>query len=188
MRRNIIRLCCCMGICLVMACCMGYKEKETETAIFEEVSEEEKDPEKEQKEKEIWVYVCGQVTAPGVYELENNSRVFQAVQAAGGFTQDADLNAVNQAEKVEDGQQIYIPSLQEKEEDSSGKTSDGKIDINTATLEELQTLPGIGQSKAESIVRYREEKGKFKKEEDLMEIEGIKNGVFQKIKDKIVVK
>ena len=185
MRKNILLLCCCMGICLVMACCMGYSEQKT--TVLEEVSkEEEKEPEK--KQEMICVYICGQVVNPGVYELEKDSRIFEAVQLAGGFTDQADLEEVNQAQKMEDGQQISIPSIQDKEANDSGETSDGKIDINRATLDELKTLPGIGQSKAESILKYREENGRFKKPEDLMNIEGIKGGVFQKIKDKIAVK
>lgn len=168
---------------------MGYEKKEA--TVLEEVSQEQEENKQEKKEEtpqKICIYICGQVKNPGVYQLEEGSRVYQVIEAAGGFTKDASLYAVNQAEKIEDGQQIYVPSFQEQEDSSSGNVKDGRIDINLATLEELMTLPGIGQSKAESIIQYREENGKFKKPEDLMKIEGIKSGVFNKIKDKIVIR
>ena len=116
-----------------------------------------------------------------------------AVKAAGGFTEDAAREDINQAEKMKDGQQIYVPSKKEAEESSAGtgstngKDSSGKININTAGKEELMTLPGIGESKAGDIIAYREEHGPFSKTEDIMKIQGIKEGIYSKIKDSIAI-
>ena len=125
--------------------------------------------------KKVFVYVCGEVQASGVYELEQDSRVFEAIAKAGGLTENAAAEAVNQARVVVDGEQIYVPSF------------DGKININTAEKEELMTLTGVGEAKAQSIIAYREEHGGFQSIEELMQIEGIKEGVFNKIKEDITI-
>lgn len=142
----------------------------------------------------IYVYVCGAVVSPGVYELEADARVYNAIACAGGLQEEADPEYVNQAKILSDGEQIYIPTQEEVAQgmltEQSGKSSvdsDGKIDINTATKEELMTLNGIGESRAENILRYRQEQGMFQCIEDLMNVEGIKEGIFQKIKDSITV-
>ena len=133
--------------------------------------------------KKVFVYVCGEVQASGVYELEQDSRVFEAIAKAGGLTENAAAEAVNQARVVVDGEQIYVPSLDEVTE----RTDDGKININTAEKEELMTLTGVGEAKAQSIIAYREEHGGFQSIEELMQIEGIKEGVFNKIKEDITI-
>lgn len=169
------------------------KEEEPLETVSEDVLEESDDkPEKEEKKEEtIVVYVCGCVKNPGVYELPSDARVSDAVQLAAGFHENAAKEAVNLAKKVEDGEQIYIPSKDEvsKQIDSveGMKEDDDCVNLNTADLEELKTLPGIGDAKAKSIINYREEHGGFKNIEEIMQIEGIKDGVFQKIKDKIKV-
>ena len=160
----------------------------------EEISESE-DP-------QILVYVCGAVECPGVYTLSPTSRVYEAIQAAGGFRQDADQEWLNQAGFLQDGTRLRIYTMEEtallKEEGAletelyrepvSGKEQDsGRININTATREELMTLPGIGEAKADAVISYREEQGNFQTIEDIMKISGIKEAVFLKIKDKIVV-
>ena len=145
----------------------------------------------------IYVYICGEVANPGVYELSEDSRIYEAVDAAGGFTENAARESINLASKVSDG------TIYNKEEAASlpaGGTSAGKnsgqdqmsgssslVNLNTATKEELMTLKGIGESKAEDIIRYREKSGGFKKIEDIMKISGIKEAGFQKIKDSITV-
>ena len=154
---------------------------------------------KDNKNKKIYVHICGEVNEPGVYELKEDARVIDAIEAAKGLTQAASQQSVNQAEKLEDSQQIYIPSIKEVKEDvnQSVKSSDsnssinnegnGKININTASQEELTTLPGIGVAKAQKIIAYRQQNGSFSKIEDIMKISGIKEGLFNKISENITV-
>lgn len=152
---------------------------------------------KKSAEKKIWVYVCGAVNAPGVYELKEDARLYEAIELAGGVNQEAAPEVLNQARVLADGERIYVPkqdeaesySLQDQGLESNAGTADtrGKININTAGKEELMTLPGIGEAKAEKILRYREEHGAFRSIEDVMQIEGIKEGVFNKIKEDITI-
>lgn len=139
--------------------------------------------------RSVWVYVCGSVNCPGVYELSEGSRITDAIEAAGGMTEEAADTYLNLAETLSDGQKIEVPSLEEAEVlTEAGKTgAAGLVNLNRATEEELMTLSGIGASKAKEIIRYRETKGGFGKPEDLMKIPGIKEGVFHKIRDQITV-
>lgn len=158
---------------------------ETKEQNSEEQSEREKQKDSESNTDQ-YVHVCGQVKHPGVYKLPQNSRIFEAVEAAGGTTKNADESALNLAEVLEDGQQVYIPSKKEqKQKESDTQTGDEKVDINHATKEELMTLNGIGEARAEAILQYRQEHGAFQSIEELMNISGIKEGMFQKIKDDI---
>lgn len=155
----------------------------------EETSSQESD---ETAPGHIYVYVCGEVCAPGVYELPADSRMYEAIEAAGGMTEAASAETLNQAEKLSDGQKINVLSVEEEEAQSKEagevqEASDGRVNLNTAAKEELMTLPGIGEVKAEAIIRYREEAGGFTSIEELKEIEGIKDGVFNKVKDRIKV-
>lgn len=145
---------------------------------------------------EIAVYICGAVSHPGVYRFFEAVRVCDVVDAAGGLTKRADSSAVNQARFVQDGEQIQIPIRQKNASakqtgapavQDSTHSSDGAININIATREELMKLPGIGASKADAIIAYRAENGSFQSPEDIMKISGIKDGVYQKIKDKITI-
>ena len=147
----------------------------------------------------VYVYICGEVAAPGVYELSKDSRIYEAVDAAGGFTENAARESVNLASKVSDGMQITIYNREEAASlpagsgsavgntGQGGTSGSGLVNLNTATKEELMTLKGIGEAKAEDIIRYREKSGGFKKIEDIMKISGIKEAGFQKIKDNITV-
>ncbi len=143
----------------------------------------------------IYVQVAGAVHKPGVYELPEGSRVFQALELAGGVTADAQLISLNQAAPVSDGDMIWVMTVEEAavqpaqagEMSGNGSQEDGKVNLNTATKEELMELPGIGAAKAASILAYREANGSFTKIEDLMKIEGIKEGVFSKIEDYVIV-
>lgn len=128
-----------------------------------------------------YVYICGAVAEPGVYEVRQGSRIYEVVSMAGGLTEDADVSSVNQAEAVYDGQMIYLPTEAEHETDS-------RVNINTASAEELMTLSGIGQAKAEQILAYRNANGNFSSEEEIMNVEGIKEGLYNRIKDNIRVK
>ena len=158
------------------------------------------------------VYVAGYVNNPGVYELSAGSRVIDAIDAAGGYSKEAYDNYLNLASLIADGQMIYVPSEEEIESGSfergvasgadgsgaggvtggngggnGGNSSDSGtlVNINQASKEELMTLPGIGESKADKIIAYREANGRFNSPEGIMEISGIKDGLYNKIKDKI---
>lgn len=207
------------GVLLCMTAGCGGKE---EPATLEEVREtQDKDASEEQKKPEesetpqadadsrepedtdtdgvIYVFVCGQVTEPGVYELSKGSRICEAITAAGGMLETAATDWVNQAEVAEDGQKIYVPSKDEAESMPDGQmradgqtmgaagTGDGKVHLNQASREELMTLTGIGETKADAIIRYRESNGGFRSLEELMQVEGIKEGTYNKIKDSIAI-
>ena len=184
---------------LVAAGCAGKDEESLEELSVSAESETEEEgavPQEEQEPAEtVYVYVCGAVNAPGVYELKKDARVFEAITLAGGMTAEAAPEAVSQARIVADGEQIYVPTVREVQMQGSGVEDivtgnadvSGKVNINTAGKEELMTLTGIGEAKAQSILDYREEHGQFGSIEDLMLIEGIKEGVFNKIKEDITI-
>lgn len=141
----------------------------------------------------IYVHVCGQIYAPGVYTLPEGSRIYELFELAGGFTEEADTDYWNQARMLQDGEMIYVPTKEEakshqwENEQSDAKEDSKKININTATKEELMTLPGIGETRALAILAYRQENGPFSSVEDLKNVEGIKDGVFSKMKDYIEI-
>lgn len=163
----------------------------------------------------LYVHICGAVLNPGVYELPAGSRVYEVVEQAGGFTEDAAKDYVNQAQVVPDAAKIVIPTLQDvetvkadeqvnvqygilskesvesetqaKSSEDSEKVINGLVNLNTASKAELCALPGIGEAKADAIVEYRTQIGVFTSKEQIMEIEGIKDGLYSKIQDKICV-
>lgn len=175
------------------------------------------------KNEYIYVYVCGAVANPGVYELAKDSRVVDAILAAGDTLADAAKEYMNLASIVSDGEKVYVPTYEEIEEvlsegyeysgnsvnitskgkligstddnkndgggqySNEGKTESALVNINTADLNTLMTIPGVGESKANKIIKYREENGGFTCIEDIMLISGIKEGMFNKIKDYICV-
>ena len=148
--------------------------------------------EKSSSKETIYVYVCGEVKHPGVYKFSKDDRIVAAIKASGGLTSKASAESINQAEKMKDGQQITIPSKKqvtkkETTDVNATQSSSGKININTASVEELKTLSGIGESKANDIISYREEHGPFSDISDIMKIQGIKEGIYHKIKDKITI-
>lgn len=141
------------------------------------------------------VYVCGAVNTPGVYTVPEDARICDAIDAAGGFTEAAAEESVNLAEHIKDEQQIWIPTTQEVKEGTgnlenttdTAAVSDDRVNLNTATKEELMRVPGIGAAKADSILAYRNEHGNFSDVKDIMQITGIKEGIFEKIKDSVTV-
>ena len=170
-------------------------EKETEaTERVEQSVWQDTEQEKVEQDTDCAVYVCGAVVTPGVYVLPGGSRIYEAVAAAGGMQEDAAYESLNQAEEIHDGQMIVVlteeemKSVQVQTDDTQkSDTADGRVDLNTATKTQLMTLPGIGETKADSIIAYREKNGGFSSIEDIKKIEGIKEGVFSKIKDSIAV-
>ena len=145
-------------------------------------------------DKLLYVHVCGAVNEAGVYPCKQGDRVFQLIESAGGFSDDACPEAINQAEEVEDGSRIYVPTMEEWEQagkqsfmESKEQAGDGRVNINTADAKMLCTLPGIGESKAQAILAYREEKGGFQSIEEIKSVSGIGNGVYSKIKDLIKI-
>lgn len=186
--------------------------KHTSDADIDNGSEAVSD--KEMQQAMIYVDVCGAVANPGVFQLAAGSRVFQAIEAAGGYLPEAALTCVNRAGVLTDGQQLYILTQEEMERQGldpaeMAKASDGqmngsagtgqntgmaaqvqqdnRININTADEAQLTTLTGIGATRAQAIITYREENGPFAAIEDIMNVQGIKEGTFAKIKDEIVV-
>ena len=143
---------------------------------------------------EIFVYICGAVQNEGVYEVPAGSRVYEVVQKAGGFTEEADVTSINLAARIADEDMIYVYTREqiEKGEYLSGPVistkNDGLVNINTADVEELCSLSGIGESRAKDIITYREKHGTFQKKEDIMKVSGIKESIYQKICDSISVK
>ena len=194
--RRILKRCC---IILIIVCGMFLSgcEKPKEDG-FQEISLEELDEEGTSGEERdngnleqegIYVHVCGEVQCPGVYELNNGSRIFEAIEKAGGMTEKAAAESVNQAGILEDGQQLYIPSEEEllNQKKDAATMEQGKVDINKASREELMTLSGIGESRAADIIKYREENGDFSRIEDIMLVSGIGEKTFEEIKEQITV-
>ena len=143
----------------------------------------------------LFIHICGEVTEPGVYELPAGSRIYEAVEMAGGFTPEASKSYVNLAQTLRDGDKIEIPAEGEEPSVPAGQgeaaaesMADDLVDINTASRQELCTIPGVGESRADSIISYREQNGGFSRIEDIMKVEGIKEGMFAKMKDKICVR
>ena len=170
--------------------CGRRQAMEIEEETFPAVSsfEEESQEETEVSRGTLFVDVRGAVAKPGVYELPEKSRVFQAVEAAGGLLPEAKDELVNQAAELTDGQQVYIPFEGEAVQEAADQAeTDGRVNINTAGAEELMTLPGVGEAKAADIIAYREANGGFSSPEDIMQVSGIKDAMFQKIRDKIKI-
>lgn len=144
----------------------------------------------EAQDTTIRVYVCGAVANPGVVEIPQGSRVEDALKAAGGFGAEAGREAVNLADWVSDGQKLYFPKEGEGLEEiaAEAESAPGLVNINTADVAALCTLPGIGESRAQDIISYREANGGFGACEDIMKVSGIKTAAYEKIKDKITVK
>lgn len=181
-----------------------YVENTNIIMISKENIEDEKNIENKEnieKNNKIIIYVTGAVKNEGIYEIEENSRIADSIKIAGGLKEDANIENINLAYVLEDGMKIHIPSISEnineiqdntneyitKEngDTKSSKNSNEKININTATQTELETLPGIGPSTALKILDYRKENGKFNTIEDIKKVNGIGESKFSKIKDLI---
>lgn len=171
------------------------QEKEGQLSGESAYNEQDQALQEEKEPQQIFVYVCGAVKSPGVYELPAEARAFEAVEKAGGFSDEAYEEALNLAKPLEDGEQLFIPTsaqwelgIEARGMEEGKEASDGLVNINTASKEELCTLPGVGDSRAESIISYREEHGGFQSIEEIKNVTGIKDGLYKKIKDKIKIK
>ncbi len=175
-------------IFLLFSACKSPDEGIIEIRTSDPAAEEDKGT-PEGVPVKIAVYVCGEVNAPGVYFFEDGSRIADAISAAGGPGKNADLRSVNLAQRLSDGQQIVVNTIPAEGEDvpvSTGPSS-GKINLNRASLEDLMTLPGIGEAKAGAIIKYREEVGWISSPDEIMNISGIKDRIYAKIADLIEV-
>ena len=182
-------------------------ERPEENGMPEETEEKKQEKEPQTPEptavpQNIFVDVCGAVVHPGVYTFPTESRVFEAVKAAGGYLPEAAGYCINQAQPLEDGQQIYVPTVEEAQQSgpaaweggaqsrgvqNTSEQSGAKVNLNTADETELIGLTGIGEAKAKAILTYREENGAFSSIDEIMNVPGIKEGTYEKIKDEIAV-
>lgn len=184
-------LCVCLFVGAGIFYCAGLTEQKEVVLVEQEqdTSLEEQTAQIKETEKEIFVHVCGAVKNPGVYKIKEGSRICDIIVLAGGGTEDSVVDSLNLARVLKDGERIFVPTIQEAETiEVLEEKGSQKINLNTATKEQLMTLSGIGEAKAEDIIAYRAENGDFHTIEDIMKISGIKEAAFQKIKDKIMVK
>ena len=184
------------GILLILVGLGGLFSKKEEsmegTTVVETTMLVEKTEVSTTQETVIFVDIKGAVKNPGVYQMKVGDRVKDALDAAGGLTAEADSQKVNLAKRLEDQMVIVVPKVgEEAEEIPAGATSkeeakEGKVNINTATVEELKTLKGVGEKKAEAIIEYRKKNGSFQTKEDLMKVRGIGKKLFESFQERIV--
>ncbi|HHY72944.1 MAG TPA: hypothetical protein GX497_06910 [Bacillus bacterium] len=167
--------------------------KSGELGMPEELSSDEQTASEESEPAILYIDIKGAVLKPGVYLLEENSRVQDAIQLAGGFLETADQTKINLAARLVDEMVLYVPVIGEETTIEAGgpsfnQTDDGKVNINSATSEQLQSLPGIGPAKAEQIISYREANGPFKKVDDLGNVSGIGEKTLEKLKELVKIR
>ena len=186
---------------LVSIYLMVNKEPRVDTTMWEETSltttaEVATDATKERAETMIYVDIKGAVKVPGIYQLKNQQRIWDALALAGGVSEEADTTQVNYAQKVKDQMIIYVPkkgepvpqSLETLQESAPAQQNqEEKINLNTATEAELQTISGIGAKKAQEIIRFRDEQGPFKTVEELKNVPGIGEKTVERLKDMLTV-
>ena len=188
LKRVAVLLFSCVLFVMLAACCEDrsviFLASGEEMAKESDVSEEEPT---EEAPSVIYVHVCGAVKSPGLYEFPEGTRAWDAILAAGGFAQEAQEDYLNLAAVLKDGQKLYVPKQGETVSEEAGGQGD-RIDLNAADAKALCTLPGIGETRAQAILKYRKEHGNFEKTEDLMKVPGIKEGLYEQIKEFVVVK
>ena len=176
--------------------------EDPETSLEDRIEDRETVPSGTQ-DPSVCVHVCGSVREEGVYVLEAEARIADAIEAAGGFSEEAATSYLNLASKVTDGMKVYVPSVTEVEQGSIPAGDDrstgvqtltvsgsdnGRININTADRQTLMTLPGIGEARAGDIIAWREKHGGFKEITDIMKVSGIKEAMYERIKERICVR
>ena len=184
------------GVLLILVGVGGLFSKKEEsvegTTVVETTMLAEKTEVSTTQETVIFVDIKGAVKNPGVYQMKVGDRVKDALEAAGGLTAEADSQKVNLAQRVEDQMVIVVPKVGEEAEAipagamSKEASKEGKVNINTATVEELKTLKGVGEKKAEAIIEYRKKNGSFQTKEDLMKVRGIGKKLFESFQERIV--
>lgn len=196
-------LACIVVACIALVVLALVRFVPTETSASQDFeapaqAEEQAASEQDSDVRQVGVDVEGAGASPGLYLVSADARVNDAVAAAGGMTSDADRQRVNLAQKVEDGMQVYVPSREEAPaatgttttgagQASSSGASKGKVNLNTASAEELQTLSGIGPSLSQRIIDYRQANGPFKSVDDLRKVSGIGDTRFKSLKDLVCV-
>lgn len=178
-----------------------FEEEVSSESNVEEKDENEIDKIENEAQPKIIVHVTGEVNNPGIIELSEESRVYDAIEAAGGFTENADTSKINLAYKIEDGMKITIPNFKDlnlntyvstdsgesvessQQNNQISTTKNKKININTASQTELENLPGVGPALALKIIEYRNKNGKFKSKEDLKNVSGIGENKFNNLKE-----
>ena len=175
-------------IAIIAICGYLYVRRQADTDKLLSAEEVSQSQNAQSNSSEIVVHVAGAVNAPGLVHLKSNGepRVADAIEAAGGATASADLDSLNLARVIADGEKITVPDKTAQTADANAGSA-GVININTADAEQLQTLPGIGKVMAEGIVDYRTKHGGFSTIEEIKEVDRIGDKLFEKIKDKITV-
>ena len=193
---------CILIIAIIIVKQFDTEEKETLDLISIEGNTENTETVEEEEDYKIVIHITGEVNNEGIIEIKEGGRISDAIEEAGGLTKEADLERVNLAYELEDGQKIYIPNKKDKDieeyvtegvddivlPDELSKAGDGLVNINKASSEELQELDGIGEALAENIIAYRENNGKFKNIEDIKNVSGIGDSKYEKIKDNIKIR
>lgn len=183
-----------VAISIIIVATIGiYIFKQTQENEINYYETEENMETKEKNINQITIHITGEVNNPGIVILDEGARIVDALEAAGGETQNADINKLNLAYVLDDGEKLYIPGKNEEEKEyitrgNGNQTETTKVNINTAQIEELSTLPGIGEATANKIIEYRKENGKFEKIEDIKNVPGIGDSKFQNIKEMLKVK
>ena len=196
-KKRIIVISLVISLCIIIGIILAFNNEnytEIETVeVFNTTAEETK----KETLKTIKIHVSGEVNYNGILELEEGSRIDDAINQAGGITQKADINKINLAYELSDGQKLYVPSINDEENkeyvtESSGlegeEQTEEKININKATQTELETLPGVGPSLALNIINYRKENGKFTSVDELKNVSGVGENKYEQIKELIKVK
>lgn len=175
---------------------MSFDEETHVQMSCTEKEETMQDVGQSEETEQVYVYVCGAVNCSGVYQAQAGVRLFELIEMAGGFMPEADRSHLNLARTVADGEQIVVLTREEiaqgmtaVSENSAARTGadNGLVNINTASVSELTGVSGIGESRAQAIIDYREKNGAFKSVEEIKKVDGIKDGLFAKIKDYITV-
>lgn len=187
----------CLGLKLLFFNSIESSEVADVTSLTSSSNEDKEASEENRVDEKMYVDIKGAIKKPGMYEVTSTMRVLNVIDLAGGLTNDADDKQINFSERLEDQMIIYVPKEGEeipeikvsdkKNENKSSSQSSDKININQAEKDELMTLNGVGEKKAEKIIEYREENGSFKSVEDLKNVNGFGEKTFESLKESIIV-
>ena len=193
---SILFVCLIIGMGLFWMSRQGEEVEEADTSLAETTILPQEVEDKTTISTVIYVDVKGEVHHPGVYQMKAENRVKDLIEAAGGFTPLADDQKLNLAQLLEDQMVIIVPQKGEEVNSELAQSpasqkkevgKEGKVNINTATVEELKTLKGIGEKKAEAIIEYRKKNGSFKNKEELMKVRGIGKKLYESFQERVIV-